>query len=118
MKSILYITSTALFILFSSFSCGKQEATVAVVRVIDQNNQSIEGAQVIIYGSGTQGTVVVNDTLFTDAMGEAHFELSHLYQPGQAGVAVLDILATKGGVSAQGIIKVEQETTSRETVRL
>ena len=52
----------------------------------------------------------------TDASGKATFNFNDVYQLGQAGVAVLNIDATKDGKTGQGIIKVEQEETSEETV--
>ena len=118
MKSTLPFTFALIFMGSTFTSCYKQKETVAVVGVVDANNQSIQNARVIIYGTGNQGTIVVNDTMFTNAMGEAVFNMDYIYQPGQAGVAVLDIDVTKSGVTAKGIIKIEQEETSRETVRL
>ncbi len=118
MKSILYLFLGVLFITLSSSSCGKQKATVAVIKVVDGNNQPVAGAKVILYGSGTQGTITVNDTLSTNSEGEAVFDMGYMYQPGQAGVGVLDILVTKDGAQAQGIIKIVQEETTRETIRL
>lgn len=108
----------AVIVGFTFSSCYKQKDTVAVIKVVDQDNASISNARVIIYGTGTQGTSVVRDTLFTNGEGEANFDLNYIYQPGQAGVAVLDILVTKNGKTAQGIIKVEQEETTEETLRL
>jgi len=103
---------------FTFTSCYKQKATVAVIKVVDINNTSISNARVIIYGTGTQGVSEVRDTLFTNTEGEAIFNLDNIYQPGQAGVAVLDILVAKDGASSQGIIKVEQEEITSEKVIL
>ncbi|MFN5910972.1 MAG: hypothetical protein ACK45H_06535, partial [Bacteroidota bacterium] len=64
----------------------------------------------------TPANVVVYDTTLTNSSGVAVFNYNDEYQLGQAGVAVLDIKAFKGGAQGQGIIKVEQETTSEETV--
>lgn len=118
MKSTLLLLLALFFVGGTFTSCYKQKETVAVIKVIAGNNQSIENAQVIIYGTDTMGTIVVNDTLFTDTKGEAIFNLDYIYKPGQAGVAVLDIEVSRGGIITHGIIKVEQEQTSRETVRL
>ena len=118
MKSTLLLTFAMIFVGSCFTSCYKQEDTVAVIKVVDANNQPIENVRVIIYGTGTMGTVVVNDTMFTNSSGESTFKMDYIYKPGQAGVAVLDIEVSKGGVTSQGIIKVEQEKTTRETVRL
>jgi hypothetical protein len=56
------------------------------------------------------------DTTTTNTSGEARFNFNDVYQLGQAGVAVLNIEASANGLSGEGIIKVEQETTSEETV--
>ncbi|XOV67125.1 MAG: hypothetical protein ACFHU9_16010 [Fluviicola sp.] len=118
MKSALLLVFASLFIGTTFTSCYKQKATVAVVKVVDTNNQPIDNARVIIYGTGTQGDIVVNDTLFTKADGEAVFNLDYIYKPGQAGVAVLDVEVRKNGVETQGIIKVEQEQTTKEIIIL
>ena len=118
MKSTILPSLAFIFIGSLFTSCYKQKETVAVIKVVDANNQSVNNARVIVYGTGTIGTIVVNDTVFTDAAGEALFKMDHIYKPGQAGVAVLDIEVSKSGLSSQGIIKVEQEETTRETVRL
>lgn len=97
-------------LLLLTTGCYKKEDTVAIVKVVNEN------AQVIIYGSGNLGEVSLRDTTYTNVSGEALFNLNKTYQSGQAGVAVLDILVTKDGLTSQGIIKVEQEVTSKATV--
>jgi hypothetical protein len=52
----------------------------------------------------------------TNANGVAVFNFNDVYQLGQAGVAVLNIDVQKDALTGQGIIKVEQEVTSKETV--
>ena len=44
------------------------------------------------------------------------FNFNDVYQLGQAGVGIFNIRAIKGQQDGIGIIKVEQETTSEETV--
>jgi len=103
-------------LLLLTTGCYKKEDTVAIVKVVNENGISISNAQVLIYGSGNLGEVSLRDTTYTNVSGEALFNLNKTYQSGQAGVAVLDILVTKDGLTSQGIIKVEQEVTSKATV--
>ncbi|MDB3907304.1 hypothetical protein N9355_07515 [Crocinitomicaceae bacterium] len=112
----------ALLILFVgtiSVSCRKKEDTIAKILVRDANNQPVYNARVIVYGQSTTNqasSVTLYDTAYTNSAGEAIFNFNEVYQLGQAGVAVLNIDAEKSGLIGQGIIKVEQETTTEEVV--
>ncbi len=115
----LLLVSLSLVTVFSG--CRKKEDTIAKIYVRDSANLPVAGAQVVLYGTPTvpnsTGSVLF-DTTVTNSSGEAIFNFNETYQLGQAGVAVLDIEATKDGATAKGIIKIEQETTSEETVFL
>ena len=109
----------ALLIGVTFLSCRKKEETIAVIRVFDSNNQAVVGATVIVYGQSTTNqpsSVNLYDTTTTNSVGEAIFNFDDVYQLGQAGVAVLNIDVQGNGMVGQGIIKVEQEVTSEETV--
>jgi hypothetical protein len=100
-------------------SCRKKKDTIAKIYVRDASSQYVEGATVILYGQSTinQGAnVVLYDTTLTNPSGVAVFNYNEVYQLGQAGVAVLNIKAYKNGAQGQGIIKIEEEVTSEETV--
>jgi len=100
-------------------SCRKKEDTIAVIRVFNSSNQAVVGATVIVYGQSTTNqpsSVDLYDTTTTNSAGEAIFNFNEVYQLGQAGVAVLNIDVNSGSLTGQGIIKVEQETTTTETV--
>lgn len=100
-------------------SCRKKKDTIAKIYVRDASSQFVEGATVILYGQSTinQGAnVVLYDTTLTNSSGVAIFNYNEVYQLGQAGVAVLNIKAFKNGAQGQGIIKIEEEVTSEETV--
>lgn len=108
---------TALTVLALSAGCRKKKDTIAVIYVRDVNNELVSGATVKLYGESTTNkpsTLSMSST--TNTSGEATFNLNDVYQLGQAGVAVLNIDASKDDASGEGIIKVEQETTSDETV--
>ncbi len=100
-------------------SCRKKKDTIAKIYVRDASSQYVEGATVILYGQSTinQGSnVVLYDTTLTNSSGVAVFNYNDVYQLGQAGVAVLNIKAYKNGAQGQGIIKIEEEKVSEETV--
>lgn len=102
-----------------SVSCRKKKDTIAKIYVRDASSQYVEGATVILYGQSTinQGAnVVLYDTTLTNPSGVAVFNYNEVYQLGQAGVAVLNIKAYKNGAQGQGIIKIEEEVTSEQTV--
>jgi hypothetical protein len=103
---------------FSS-GCREKKDTIAIIYVRDAANDLVSGAQVVLYGQSTTGqpaNVALYDTTVTNLVGEARFNFNDVYQLGQAGVAVLNIEASKDGEDGQGIIKIEQEVTSEETV--
>lgn len=119
LKRVLLFAFVALLGLGFSSGCRKKKDTIAIIYVRDVANQLVSGAQVVVYGQSTIGTpanVVLYDTTVTNTSGEAKFNFNDVYQLGQAGVAVLNIEAYKDGSEGEGIIKVEQETTSEETV--
>ena len=125
MKSTFFILAVvAGGILFSSTGCNKKKDTIAKIYVRDASNNPVVAAEVVVYGEntngedGSQNPVALTETTTTNGSGEAIFNFNDVYQKGQAGVAVLNIKATKDGQTGNGIIKVEQETTSEETVFL
>lgn len=120
LKHSVFFSCVIMLVLTLSFGCKKKKVdTIALVYVKDASNNYVSNARVILYGKSTLEVpkeVVLYDTAYTNASGEASFNFNDVYQAGQAGVAVLNIDASKGTAFGQGIIKVEQETTSAETV--
>lgn len=117
-RTLLFAFVAVLGVALSS-GCRKKADTIAIIYVRDVANQLVSGAQVVVYGQSTTNqpaNVVLYDTTTSNTSGEAQFNFNDVYQLGQAGVAVLNIEATYGGSTGQGIIKVEQEVTSTETV--
>jgi hypothetical protein len=116
-KIILLLFAFTAFI--SLESCRKKKDTIANIYVRDENDDIVNGAMVVLYGTNTGGTpqqVAVFDTAFTNSSGVASFNYNDLYQLGQAGVAVLDIKAQKLNKVGQGIIKIVAEELNEETV--
>jgi len=102
-------------------SCNKKADTIAKVKVRDTSNALVSGARVILYGKSTlspKKPVIRRDTAYTNSSGVAVFNYNDVYQTGQAGVAVLDISARKGDLTAEGIIKIEEELENTTTVFL
>ncbi len=101
-------------------SCRKEGDTVAEIKVIGTDGAPVSGAMVRLYGTPTVVTtraMIIDDTLYTNAQGIAKFDYSENYNLGQAGVFVLDIeVRADGPLYGDGIIKVEQEEISKETV--
>ena len=118
MKKVIIILLTITAVT-SLFSCRKKKDTIANIYVRDENDDIVNGAMVILYGTNTAGTpqqVAVFDTTYTNSSGLASFNYNDLYQLGQAGVAVLDIKAQKQNRVGQGIIKIEAEKINEEIV--
>jgi hypothetical protein len=119
MNRFFALSVIALLSMATLIGCRKKEDTIAEITVRDASNQAVAGARVVIYGQSTTNqpaNVVLYDTTETNSSGVAVFNFNDVYQLGQAGVAVLNIDVQKDGLTGQGIIKVEQEVTSEETV--
>jgi hypothetical protein len=125
MKKVLFIV-VALIVAQTFTSCRKKKETIANIYVLDEFSNPVKDATVVLFGTstgepfgtpdGTQGLNTVQDTVLTNGSGLAVFNLSKLYQAGQAGVAILDIKAFKLSKYGDGLIKIEPETTNEETV--
>lgn len=121
-SNILKISVLVLLSFVTIVSCRKKKDTIAVITVRDSSNASVSGAKVVLYPqpTGTGGNVneALYDTAFTNSNGQAQFEYNDVYQLGQAGVLVMNILVTSNSQTGQGVIKVEEEVTTEETVFL
>ena len=119
MNRFIALSVVALLCMATFVGCRKKEDTIAEVTVRDSSNQAVAGARVVIYGQSTTNqpaNVVLYDTTMTNSAGVATFNFNDEYQLGQAGVAVLNIDVQKDALTGTGIIKVEQEVVSSETV--
>lgn len=104
----------------SLLSCRKESPTIARIRVVDTSGAPFAGAMVRLYPTPTvleHGSIIIDDTLYTDIDGYCIFDYTEKYNLGQAGFAVLDIEVKSGDtLYGEGIIKIEDEKTSEETV--
>ncbi|MCC6599363.1 MAG: hypothetical protein IT223_01665 [Crocinitomicaceae bacterium] len=104
-------------------ACKKDKDTVAIVRVINSDGLPVPGATVRLFSSPSENPPPPNALRFdeksvTNGSGQATFNFTEFYKKGQSGFAVLDIEAYKGGLYGTGIIKVEEEATSEESVKV
>lgn len=122
-KSIsLWVLAVALLSV-ATMSCKKDDPTVVVITIIDTAGKLVDSATVRLYGRSTDSNFNVTDIRFdsvriTNAAGQARWDLSEYTKPGQAGFAVLDITAFKDDLLGVGIVNVEEEKTTNQTVRI
>lgn len=122
MKKYILFTAVATLMISSMAlmsSCRKKGDTIARITVRDTANILVPGAEVILYGQSTTDPiqpVVRRDTAITNSSGVAVFNYNEVYQLGQAGVAVLNISASKGNLFGSGIIKIDEEKENAATV--
>ncbi|MCB0774328.1 MAG: hypothetical protein KJZ58_06740 [Flavobacteriales bacterium] len=101
-------------------SCNKEKDTKAVITVLDTAGTPLYGVLVKLYANPTTPLQAdfsrLNKEGTTSSDGKVTFDYSEFYKRGQAGFAVLDILAEKDSLSGKGIIRIEEEQTNEETV--
>jgi len=122
-KSILKSGVLVSFLIIGMMiSCRKESPTVAIIRVIDASGHLFHGASVRLYPVPTVAfhpQITIDDVLNSDRNGIATFDYTDKFNLGQAGFAVLNIEIWSGDtLSGTGIIKVEAEQRSEETVVL
>lgn len=113
-KRYLILISIFCGLLFQS--CFKVEETIASVTVLNEVGTPVPGASVRLYNIGLDGPPRFDTTQFTNGSGIASFNFSEYYEAGQSGFAVLDIEVSKGSLAGTGIIKIEEQETSEESV--
>jgi hypothetical protein len=108
--------------MFTFIGCRKKKDTSAEITVRNSSGSAVANAQVVLYPVGSQQGSVINsdiyDTAYTNQEGVARFNFNEVYQLGQAGVVVLNIRAKSGASVGDGIIKIEEEVETKETVYL
>ncbi len=108
--------------MFAFIGCRKKKDTSAEITVRNSSGSAVANAQVVLYPTGSQQGSVINseiyDTAYTNQEGVARFNFNEVYQLGQAGVVVLNIKAKSGSDVGEGIIKIEEEVETKETVYL
>ena len=122
LNRLVTLSLLALIGLTTIVGCRKKEDTIALVLVKNDANEVVSGATVKLKAEGTTtepnsiNTDIFPMSSITNSEGKATFNFNEVYQLGQAGVAVLTIEVVAGSATGQGVIKVEQEETTTETV--
>lgn len=121
LKAIL--AAALLFILGTGLtSCKKEKATKAVITVLDTAGAVVPGAYVKLYANPVDPQQADFSRLTkegnTGTDGRIVFDYSEFYKRGQAGFAVLDILAMSDSLVGEGIIRIEEEEVNEEVVKL
>jgi len=103
--------------IFSIASCYKKKDTIVIITVKDSvTSELVVGASVrLLYLAGNPDSTRIDVTATTDPQGKAVFNFNELYQSGQAGFAVLDVLLNGTKVD---VIQIEEEVMTEETVYL
>ena len=121
-NKILFIGAVLFFTSSMFVGCRKKADTIVNVIVRDVNNQIVTGASVTLDASPTVGTDpkppsdLYPMVSTTGSSGTASFNFNEVYQLGQAGVALLDIIVVSSAGNGTGIVKVVEETTTTEIV--
>ena len=107
-------------------SCGEDPETIAIVKIIDENEIPINGATVLLKGASTlpggampspTQNIDVEAERVSNTSGEARFNFTERFKAGQAGLFVLDVYVEFRDRQARGIIKVEEHQTNRATIQ-
>lgn len=120
MRKLILFGFAAFALATTLFSCGKSGDTTATITVLDASGLPVPGALVNVVGYDSYGynSGRIDRETQTDGNGKAVFNFNDLYERGAAGFAVLEITVEKGGLTGDGIIKVEEETNSEATVSI
>ena len=115
------LAAMLLFILGAGLgACNKEKDTKATITVLDSTGAVVAGAYVKLFANPVTPLQADFSRLTkegtTSSDGKVTFDYSEFYKRGQAGFAVLDILAQKDSLSGEGIIRIEEEQTNEETV--
>ncbi|MBX2972736.1 MAG: hypothetical protein KF797_06510 [Flavobacteriales bacterium] len=103
-------------------ACNKEKPTTVVITVKDPAGRLASGVAVKLYANPTvplkPDLTRLQKEGTTRANGQIEFDYSEFFEQGQAGFAVLDILAEKDTLFAEGIIKILEEETNEQTLIL
>ncbi|MFK7757158.1 MAG: hypothetical protein AB8B53_09535 [Flavobacteriales bacterium] len=120
----LYIPLLIIALSLSLQSCFKVEDTIATITVVNEQGTPIPGAEVTLFNLGSEDDEPrdpiydQDNSKFTNGSGKATFNFTDDYQAGQSGFAVLEISVQKGSLIGEGIIKIEEQETTEETVTI
>lgn len=102
-------------------SCKKEKPTLAKVRVLNENQQAVEDAEVVLWANPDPvlKPTIDEDVLYTDEDGLVIFDYTDDFDLGTAGFRLLDIKANSGdSIFGTGIIKIVEEEENGAVVIL
>lgn len=119
----IFLFTTLLILVFSFTRCYKKQPTIAHITVLTSTPpgpnspgpEPVNGAEVRLFYDIGADSARIDKTGTTGGDGKATFNFNELYKSGQAGFAVLDIYVQG---SLVGVIKIEEEKISEETVSI
>jgi hypothetical protein len=119
----IFGTVMVLALIVAINGCKKDKHTIATITVVNDEGEPVPGASVQLYAVPSEtppppNVIRFDTTQVTNGTGKVSFDFSEFYKKGQAGFAVLDIKASKGSLSGEGIIKIEEEKTTEETITI
>ncbi len=105
---------------FVATGCNKEKPTTVVITVKDADGSPVPDAYVRLFANplvpAKPDLTRLKKEGMTKANGTVEFDYTGLYEQGQAGFAVLDILTFRDTMYAEGIIKILEEETNEETL--
>ncbi|MES2590147.1 MAG: hypothetical protein V4622_14300 [Bacteroidota bacterium] len=116
----IFLLSLPLFIGFLASSCESKEESILKVYVRDESNDLLPKAKVIIIGNTKSNPATIDyvDTVFTDELGVAVFNMEEFYTLSGKSVnsGFFDVLVKHLEKNATGEIRVKEHITSVLTV--
>lgn len=121
LRSLISRSLLAATVVFAAAGCNKEEDTIAIVTIVDEEGHPVEGAYVklfanLAYPLGDESRLTRE--ALTGSDGKAEFDYTQQFKQGQAGFAVLDITSYKDSSAGFGIIKILEEEETEETVMI
>ena len=109
-----FIGIGVLFLLLSITSCYKKKDTISIIKVLDNNERPLVGAEVrLFYEENGAPTNLIDLKNITTSDGSATFNFNDFYKEGQGGFAILDIEVDG---EYKGIIMVQEMVTNKKTI--
>lgn len=110
----------AVLLAFVLSGCNKEKPTTVIITVKDADGAPVPDAYVKLFANPAVPLKPDLTRMMKEGMtkgnGTVEFDYTGLYEQGQAGYAVLDILTFRDTMYAEGIIKVLEEETNEETL--
>ena len=103
-----------ILIIVSISSCYKKKDTISVIKVLNNNERPVVGAEVrLFFEDVSSPTNLIDLTETTISDGTATFNFNEFYKEGQGGFAVLDIEVDG---ELKGVIMIQEMIVNKKTV--